>query len=190
MTDRSTSADVRLAPMPSVRMAVALALLGGALGTFLVGLHGLELGSVGGVVLSVAPFGATRIWQWLSRRNGLPRFIGREIAAMVARAALSVAIRLIAPLEPIANTLRKMLRPPVLVISFLLDVLTAFGVNFLSRLLQQIFTPLGLANLAALTLIAINAAGLEIGALACFFGLIAMILVLIVSESENLSRQR
>jgi hypothetical protein len=51
-------------------------------------------------------------------------------------------------------------------------------------------TPLGLANIAALAVIAVNVAGLEFAGPIAFLGLGMLILVLMVSESEaELERQ-
>jgi len=176
-----------LSPLPSIPSVLVIAVLAGTIGLLSGGLRGLQAGWVAGLMLPFVPFCTTRTWTWLTQPEGLPRLIGREVAASIVRVSSSTADRIGDAVSPLADAATKAFQPPALVVRLGVAILAGSLGSLVSGLFRRIATPLGLANLGALAIIVGDFAGLSVASLACFGGLPALILVLLVNESEERS---
>ena len=150
------------------------------------GLRGAQIGVVVGVGLGVLPAAVRTVCRLLADPHGLPRLLGRAIggAAITAGAA---AVRV---LGGITAPIAALLRWPILLARLAVEIAAGLLGQALAAIGRIVGTPLGLANVAALAVIAVNVAGLEFAGPIAFLGLGMLILVLMVSESEaELERQ-
>ena len=157
------------------------AFLAGAIGALLGGFRGAQIGWIGGVVLSTLPFIMTAVRSYFGSPGSLPRFFARQVAnaAIGAASALAIGIgRLLSPLSIV-------LRLPILLVLTVASFLEAAAAGLLARSFRLIATPLGLANVGSLAIIAADLAGFEFASLAVVVGLLSSILVLVVSVSET-----
>ncbi|WP_425068837.1 hypothetical protein [Reyranella sp.] len=154
---------------------------------FLVGgLRGAQIGVLLGIGIGVLPAALRIARRLLADPHGLPRLVGRAIAS-AALAAGAAAVRM---LGGITKPIAALLRGPLLLVRFALEIAAGVLGQVLAAIGRIVATPLGLANMAALAVIAVNVAGLEFAGPIAFLGLGMLILVLIVSESEaDLERQ-
>lgn len=151
-----------------------------ALGALIGGLPGGQIGLILGICLSILP-GLLRILAPLfNKPKGMVQFLAREMGAGILRVAGGLLDRLQAYLSPLATALRGVL----LVGRLIVDLVAGLLGPPLGRIGSALATPLGLANLAALAVIAANLAGLDFAAPVAFLGLGMLVLVLIVSEHE------
>jgi hypothetical protein len=169
-----------LSPLPSITAVVTMAVLAGALGAFLGRLHGLQTGWVSGIVLAFLPFVASRLRLWLSRPDGLPRFVLREIGTAVVAAIAPVFETAGRPFAAVA----RILRGPVLLAKLIAFAASATVAAWIGRAAKELATPLGVANIAAVLIIAGVVARSQVASIAVFAGLPAMILVLLVAQYE------
>lgn len=157
------------------------AFLAGAIGALLGGLKGAQIGWIGGLALAALPLVTTAARSYFASPGSLPRFLARQLADVAVGAASSLAIgigRLLSPLSAV-------LRLPMLLARIVASMLEAAAASLLARLFRLIATPLGLANVGALAIIAADRAGIEFASMAVVVGLLALILVLVVSVSET-----
>ncbi|SKA18404.1 hypothetical protein SAMN02745126_04041 [Enhydrobacter aerosaccus] len=166
---------------PSIIVLAGMALLAAALGSLLAGLRGLQAGCVAGLAIALLPFLADRVGRWLTRPDGLPRFVAREIGHAAISAATPVLRAISAPFVELARLLHGPAVLALVVGSIVLDYLALL----LDDLYRVIATPLGLANLAALLVIMIDQIGLSFSPLAIGVGLIALVLALLVTLNEE-----
>lgn len=167
---------------PPARVAASFAVLGAALGAMIDGgLAGVQAGLAAGLVLAFLPTIARRTAAALARPDGLPRFLGRQVATSVVAAA-----------QRLLDRLQRWLGPPIAVIGLLLlplrfvaEWLVGLAGAALARLGRLLATPLGMANLAGLAILAGDVAGVPVFSLAVPLGLLALVLTLLVSESER-----
>lgn len=154
---------------------------------FLVGgLRGAQIGVLVGIGLGVLPSALRIAGRRLADPHGLPRLVGRAIAA-AAIAAGAAAVRV---MGGITGPIAALLRWPLLLVHFTVEIATGVLGRILAAIGRIVGTPLGIANVAALAVIAVNIAGLDFATPIAFLGLGLLILVLIVSESEaELERQ-
>lgn len=168
---------------PAASFAAALAVNTGLcilIGTLMGGLRGARLGLVLGIALAILPVVARAVAAWLARPDNLLRFVARQIAATILRAARLLLVALERVFSPIAA----LFRGPVLLFRFVAYVLCGSITAALSAIGRTLATPLGLANLAALAVIAINIAGAEFATPIAILGLGLLTLALLVNESE------
>jgi hypothetical protein len=152
-----------------------------ALGALVGGLTGAQIGLIGGICLSILP-GALRVLPpLLTKPRAMVRFLAREVAAAILRVAGGLLDRLEAYLSPVAAVLRGLL----LVVRLIAEPAASFLGAGIARFCGALATPLGLANLAALAVIAANFAGLDFAAPVAFLGFGMLVLVLLVSEHED-----
>ncbi|MCW5734959.1 MAG: hypothetical protein KIS73_12580 [Enhydrobacter sp.] len=156
------------------------AILCAALGALAGGLTGAQIGLVLGICLSVLPGLVRLLARLLNKPKGMVRFLAHEVAEAILRVAGVLVDRLDAYLSPVAAALRGV----VLVGRLIADLVAGLLGPPLARIGSAMATPLGLANLAALAVIAANLAGLDFAAPVAFLGLGMLVLVLIVSEHE------
>jgi hypothetical protein len=154
---------------------------------FLVGgLRGAQIGVLVGIGLGVLPAALRTAGRLLADPHGLPRLMGRAIAAACV-AAGAAAVRV---LGGITMPIAALLRWPLLAVRFAVEIAASAMERGLATIGRILGSPLGLANVAALVVIAVNVAGLEFAGPIAFLGLGMLILVLLVSESETeLERQ-
>ncbi len=138
------------------------------------------MGLVAGILIAVLPVLLRRGVRWLAEPGGLPRLVAGEIGAAIVRVA---AMLLEASAGPF-RWLGALLRGPALLARFVGEVATGVAAAQARAAMRLIATPLGLANLAALGVIAVNLADLDFAAPIAFLGLGLLILVLLVSENE------
>jgi hypothetical protein len=156
------------------------------IGLLVGGLRGAQMGVLVGIGLGILPAALRTAGRRLADPHGLPRLVGRAIAA-AAVAAGAAAIRV---LGGITTPVVALLRWPLLAIRFAVEIAAGALERGLAALGRIVGSPLGLANVAALLVIAINVAGLDFAGPITFLGLGMLILVLFVSESEaELERQ-
>ena len=150
------------------------------------GLRGAQIGVLVGIGLGVLPTALRTAGRVFADRHGLPRLVGRAIASTAITAG-AAAVRLLGGITgPIAAPLRW----PLLLLHFAVEIAAGLLGQGLAAIGRIVGTPLGLANIAALGVIAVNVAGLEFAGPIAFLGLGMLILVLMVSESEaQLERQ-
>lgn len=150
------------------------------------GLRGAQIGVLVGIGLGVLPAAVRAAGRRLADRHGLPRVVGRAIAtAAVAGGAAAVRV-----LGGISGPVAALLRWPLLLVRLVVEIAAGLLGQVLAAIGRIVGTPLGLANVAALAVIAVNVAGLEFAGPIAFLGLGMLILVLMVSESEaELERQ-
>lgn len=173
-SQRSTTA------FPSVMVLGFMATLAGALGASLGGLRGMQGGCIAGIVLALLPFLGDRAGRWLTRQDGLPRFVLQEIGRIIS-SSLAPALRgIAAPFAFIGRTLHGPLVLLLLVIS-VTGNLVGMAIDTVAR---SFATPLGIANLAAVAVIVIDLRGFSFSPLAILVGLFALVLTLLVSLSE------
>ena len=156
-----------------------------ALGVLLGGLRGAQLGLAVGIVLAVLPTIARASAAWLTEPGGLPRLIARETGNAVVRGAAAIVAALARLLGPLAD----LLQGPILVLRFAAFVVRGSIAALLEAAGRALATPLGLANLGALAVIAVSLAGFEYATPVLFIGLILLILTLLVSENEASSQE-
>jgi hypothetical protein len=150
------------------------------------GLRGAQIGVLVGIGLGVLPAAVRTAGHLLADRHGLPRLVGRSIAT-AAIAAGTAAVRVVGS---VTGPIAALLRWPLLLVRFAVEVAAGVLGQVLAAIGRIVGTPLGLANIAALGVIAVNVAGLEFAGPIAFLGLGMLILVLLVSESEaELERQ-
>lgn len=175
---------MRTPPSTERALATALAvngLLGAAVGALAAGMTGTQLGLAAGLVLTVLPRTARAVTAWLSRPQGLARYLLREIG----RAAVFAGVAMLAAGQAVLGPIRRALRVPTLVAGFGADVAARLSRDVVSGVGRVVFTPLGLANVAALAVIATAIAGLGLPAPVAFVALVLLLLALLVDESEN-----
>ncbi len=144
------------------------------------GLRGAQIGVVVGVGLGVLPGIVRTARHLLADPHGLPRLLGHAIAA----AAITVGTAAVRVLGGITAPVAAVLRWPILLARLAVETAAGLLGQALAAIGRIVGTPLGLANLAALAVIAVNVAGLEFATPIAFLGLGLLILVLMVSESE------
>lgn len=154
---------------------------------FLVGgLRGAQIGVLAGIGLGVLPAALRIAGRRLADPHGLPRLAGRAIAA----AAITAGAAVVRALSGITGPIAALLRWPLLLVNFTVEIAAGVLGRILAAIGRIVGTPLGIANVAALAVIAANIAGLEYAGAVAFLGLGMLILVLFVSESEaELERQ-
>lgn len=156
-------------------------ILGTATGALAAGTTGAQVGLIAGLVIAVLPVIARALSTWLGRPGGLARFFAVEIAAASMSTAQAIASLLGSIIGPIAHSMQA----PLLVVRFAADVIVHAVAVMLGGLWRIVATPLGLANIAAMGVMAANLANLEFAAPVTFLGLGMLLLVLLVSESER-----
>ncbi|MGQ3301227.1 hypothetical protein [Reyranella sp.] len=154
---------------------------------FLVGgLRGAQIGVLVGIGIGVLPSALRTAGRLLADPHGLPRLAGQAIAT----AAIAAGATLVRLLGGVTTPIAALLRWPLLLVRFAVEIAAGVLGRVLAALGRIVGTPLGLANIAALAVIAVNVAGLEFAGPIAFLGLGMLILVLMVSESEaELERQ-
>lgn len=159
--------------------ALINAMLCVALGALVGGLPGGQIGLVVGICLSLLPGFLRILTPLLNKPTGMVRFLAREVAAIL-RVAGGLLHRLEEYLSPLAAVLHGLLLVGRLIAEpaarFLGAGFACFG--------RALATPLGLANLAALAVIAGNLAGLDFAGPVAFLGFGMLVLVLLVREHE------
>ena len=150
------------------------------------GLRGAQIGVLVGIGLGVLPAAARTAGRLLADRDGLPRMLGRAIAA----GALATGAAAVHVLGGITTPIAALLRWPIFLMRLAVEIAAGVLGQVLTATGRIVGTPLGLANIAALVVIAVNVAGLDFAGPIAFLGLGMLILVLMVSESEaELERQ-
>ena len=170
--------------VPERSFVVALAangLLGASIGALAAGVSGAQLGLAAGLVLAVLPRILRAVTAWLARPQGLALYLLREIA----RAAVLASAAILAAGEAILGPIRRALRVPTLALGFGVDVASRLSRDVVSGVGRVVFTPLGLANVAALAVIAAAIAGLGLPVSVAFVALVLLLLALLVNESES-----
>ena len=154
---------------------------------FLVGgLRGAQIGVLLGIGLGVLPSALRIAGRRLADPHGLPRLVGRAIAA----AAITAGAAVVGVMGGVTTLIAALLRWPLLLVRFTVEIAAGVLGQLLAAIGRIVGTPLGLANIAALVVIAVNVAGLDFAGPIAFLGLGMLILVLMVSESEaDLERQ-
>lgn len=165
---------------PLVLAVFVNGLLGAILGGLLAGLRGAKGGMVAGMLLALLPFAVRGTATWLARPDGVPRLVGREIGAVAIRGGAAIVEALRGPFGALARSLQR----PVLVLRFAAFFMAGTIARAFGAAGQVLTTPLGLANLVALAVIAANLAGLEFATLGVFLGFALLLLVLAVDEYE------
>ena len=171
---------VLIPPLSLAAAATVNGALSVALGALLWGLPGAQAGLVVGIVLAVMPTAVRTALRWMARPDNILRLLGTALAAATIRGASRIVDRLGALLAPIGEALRL----PVLLVRFVGIVAVAAAGAALSAVGRVLATPLGLANLAALAVIAVNLAGFEFATPVTILGLGLLILVLLVDRNE------
>lgn len=166
--------------LPSIASLASITGLAGAAGGLIAGLRGLQAGCVAGIVIALLPFLADRVSRWLTRPDGLPRFVARE----VGRAAVSIAVPVVQAIVGPFAAVARLLHGPTVLALVVGSILADIAATTLGRIGRTIATPLGVANLAALLVIAIDLIGFSFAPLATGACLIALVLVLLVTMSE------
>lgn len=161
--------------------AAANVALCAAIGGLADGTRGIKGGVVVGVLLAVLPLVLRATAGWLTRPNGILRFVWSHLSAP----AVAVAQRFFDGLGVLLSPLARALRFPKLMLRFALMVATDLFGRAMSAIGTRLFTPLGLANLAALGVIAANLANVEFATPITILGFGAMLLVLLVDLSET-----
>ena len=170
-------------PNQPLSLAAAAAVNGAlsvALGALLWGLPGAQAGLVVGIVLAAMPTAVRAALRWLARPDNILRLVGAAAATAIVRVASRIVDRVGALLAPVGEILRL----PVLLVRFVGIVASAAAGAALSAVGRVLATPLGLANLAALAVIAVNLAGFEFATPVTILGLGLLILVLLVDRNE------
>lgn len=156
------------------------------IGLLVGGLRGAQIGVLVGIGLGVLPAALRTVGRRFADPHGLPRLVGRAIASAAVAAGTAAVHVLGAITLPVAA----LLRGPMLLVRFAVETASGGLGRVLTAIGRILGTPLGIANLAALAVIAVNVAGLEFAGPIAFLGLGMLILVLFVSESEaKLERQ-
>lgn len=150
------------------------------IGALLGGLRGGQLGLVAGILLAMLPTIVRVSTAWLAQPGGLPRLIAREIGAVAIGAAAAIADALARIFGPLV----RLLQVPALMLRFATIVVSGIATAILGAVGRALATPLGLANLAALAVIAVNLTSFEFATPVAFVGLGLLLLVLFVSEGE------
>ena len=145
------------------------------------GTRGIKAGVVVGVVLAVLPLAVRATAGWLTRPNGMLRFVWSQLSD----SAIAVAQRFFDGLGAFLSPLARALRFPGLMLRFALMVAADLSGRAASAIGARLFTPLGLGNLAALGVIAANLANVEFATPITILGFGAMLLVLLVDLSET-----
>ena len=172
--------DHWLAEVPLLIAIAVNGVLGAVLGALLAGLRGGQVGLVAGIGLALAPSAVRTVGSYFARPNCLPRFVGREIGAVVLRIASSIIGLIGLVLAPVVAALRI----PVVLVGVVAYLAASLITALLTTAGRTLGTPLGLGNLAALLIIAGDLAHLEIASVAVFLGFVVMIILLFVSEFE------
>ncbi|WP_422000822.1 hypothetical protein [Reyranella sp.] len=158
-----------------------LAAMAGALAG---GVRGAQVGLVLGLVLGTLPTLARSVAAVLARPHSLPRLLAGSLAAALTSGAATLVASVRRMADAVLGPARRLLRGPALAGRFCLDVLGAEAGRALGAAWRQMATPLGLANLSALAVLAIDLAGLDFAGPALFAGLTTILVVLLVSASE------
>ncbi len=156
-------------------------LLGASVGALAAGMAGAQLGLAGGLVATVLPRVARAVTAWWARPEGLARYLGREVAG----GALAAGAAALAAGEAVMRPVRRFLRLPALVLAIAVDIATRLAGEAMSTIGRIVFTPLGVANLAAFSVIAAAAAGVGLAGSVAFVALVLLLLVLLVDQSES-----
>jgi hypothetical protein len=173
--------------LPSPAGIAALTLIATACGGLAQGgLRGLQAGLAAGVTLSFAPCAMKKVWNVLRRRDGLPRFLLRQ----AGDAVIAAAARLVDVIARRTAPIGAALRGPFLLALLAVDILAGTLGGWLGAVARPFLRLPGIANLAALAIVAANVAGLPAATIALFAGLPALVLVLLVSASEQPARAR
>lgn len=150
------------------------------IGFLIGGLRGAQIGVLAGIGLGILPSALRIAGRRLADPHGLPRLAGRAIAA----AAITAGAAMVRVLGGITGPIAALLRWPLLLLQFTVEIAAGVLGQVLAGIGRIVGTPLGIANVAALAVIAANIAGLEYAGAVAFLGLGMLILVLFVSESE------
>ena len=154
--------------------------LGAALGALTAGVPGAQLGLIAGLLLAALPLALREVWVWLSRPAGFPR----HVVARTADATVAVAQAIVDVMGSALGPAAESLRGPVLVSRIAVDVAARALSALLGGFWRIVATPLGMANVAALAVIAANLAHLDFAAPIAFLALGLLLLMLLVNESE------
>ena len=169
---------------PSERTLLTACLVNGILGTSVgalaAGLPGAKIGLIVGLALAVMPMVGRKVMVRMSGPGGLPTFVGQEMAATAVAAARAI----MAALGPAADAIDRRTRGPVLIAHIAIDIAAHVIGMLLAGLWRIVATPLGMANVAALGVIAVNLSGFEFAGPVAFLGLGMLLLVLLVSLNE------
>ena len=155
--------------------------LGTAGGALAGGLMGAKIGLLAGLFLAVLPIVVPAVASWLGRPDGLPRFIASEIGKLALAGGRAVVSAIGTILRPIGHALAI----PILLVRIVGDVSSRAVAMVLAACWRLVATPLGLANLAALAVLAIDASGFDFAGPVTILGLGMLILVLLVSANEE-----
>lgn len=169
------------------RLLIACAVnatLAALVGAFAGGVRGAQIGLVLGLVLGTLPTLARWAAAALAQPHGLPRLLAGSLASALTNGAAMMVASVRRMADALLGPARRLLRGPALAGRFCLDILGAEAGRALRALWRQVATPLGLANLAALAVLAINLAGFDFAGPALFAGLTTILVVLLVSASE------
>jgi hypothetical protein len=154
--------------------------LGAAVGGLAAGVVGAQIGVVVGLLLAVLPIAARIMSDWLARRDSLPRFVVHEIGSAAVRLATAIVL----PIADVLGVASRRLQAPALLLRFAADVVRTAIRAATAALWLTVATPLGLANVAALAVIAVNLGNFEFAGPVAFLGLGMLILLLLVNENE------
>jgi len=111
----------------------------------------------------------------------MPQFLTREVVTIALAMGSSVVERFTRMTRPVA----KAARGPLLLAKLAVAMLAVVAGGCLRALARPFATPLGVANLAAVAVLAGDLAGMPAASLAVLAGLPAMILMLLVNVSET-----
>ncbi|WP_428669059.1 hypothetical protein [Reyranella sp.] len=162
------------------------AILCAAIGALVAGRPGGQLGLVVGICISFLPQAWRGFTAWLGRSDNILRFVAREATAPILRGASRVVDIGETLLSPIATVLRVVL----LIVHVLADLAGQTAGAILGRFGRTLATPLGLANLAAVAIVAADLGGLDFTPSVAFLGFAVLVLVLLVSENEARSADK
>jgi hypothetical protein len=154
--------------------------LGAAVGGLAAGIPGLQAGLIVGLMLAILPLAAQAISHRLARPRGLARFLCAEIAGTAVRAAAVMVDSIGQSLKPAVDRAKV----PVFFVRFSVQVFRTAAGSALTGLWRIAATPLGMANIAALVIVSVNLAGLQLAGPVVFLGLAILVLILLVSENE------
>lgn len=151
------------------------------IGTLLGGLRGGQLGLVVGILLAVLPAAVRASTTWLARPGGMPRLIMHEVGAVAVRSGATVSSALGKLIGPVV----RLMQVPFLMLRFAAFVVSGIAKASVDAVGRTLATPLGLANIGALLVIAINLLGFDFATLSTFVGFGLLVLVLLVSNDEG-----
>ena len=159
---------------------VVNAIFGAAIGGLAAGVRGAQIGWIAGMVVGLLPL-AVRAAAWVVRPEGLVRMVAHELAKAVIAGSNCLAGVIGTWTRPVVRALCA----PAFVAGFLSHAAFALALQALGRLARFFATPLAIANAAAIFVIVADFARMEFSSIALFASLPALILVLLVTQSEN-----